>query len=140
MLDLEPRVHLEEPEHPVPAHDEFDGPGAEIVDRPGRPDGRFAERRPQVRVNDGGRSLFDDLLEPALHGAFAFAERHDAAAAVGQKLDFDMLRTLDEPLEVDAGVAEGALGLAHRHLQGRPELRLGPDDAHALAAASRRPL
>ncbi len=64
------------------------------------------------------RRLFDDLLMAALQGAVALAEVHDVAVVVGEHLDLDVARLLQELLHVDLGVAEGRQRFALRDVDG----------------------
>ena len=57
-----------------------------------------------------GRQL-DDLLAAPLQGAFALAQRHDAALAVAHDLHLDVARAADQPLGIESAVAERRLGL-----------------------------
>ncbi len=52
------------------------------------------------------RRFFDDLLMAALHGAVALAQVNHVAVIVGQHLEFDVPRPLQEFLHVDLVVAE----------------------------------
>ena len=62
-------------------------------------------------ARDAGRRRFlDHLLVAALHRAVAFAEVDRVALAVGQHLDLDVARVLEEFLHVDHVVAERGLG------------------------------
>ena len=53
-----------------------------------------------------GRFL-DDLLVAALHRAVALAQMDDVAVVVGEHLELDVARPLEEFLHVDLVVAEG---------------------------------
>src|ERR1039458_1159387 len=73
----------------------------------------------------------------ALYAAIALAQNFDVAVLVGEDLEFDVPRRLDELLEVQIGRAESGAGLVLRlRKQGRQIL--GPvDHAHAAPAATR---
>ena len=73
---------------------------------------------------------------PPLERALALAEVDDAAGPVAEDLELDVPRLREVLLEVDAPVAESALGLRGRELEGGRELLVGARDAHAAAAAS----
>ena len=75
-----------------------------------------------------------------LHRALALEEMHDVAVRVGEHLDLDVPRTLDEALDVERAVAERRLGLAARALDGVEHLACVAHDLHADAAAARRRL
>jgi hypothetical protein len=82
------------------------------------------------------RALLDHLLVAALHGAVALAQVDGVALAVGQHLDLDVARVLQEFLHVDHVVAERGLGLGLRGLDGGHQRRRLAHDAHAAPAAA----
>ena len=84
--------------------------------------------------------FFDQLLVAALDGALALAEGDDVAVLIGQHLELDVPRALDELLHVEVAVAEGVRGLGLRRLVERGQLLLAADDAHAASAAACRSL
>ncbi len=139
MLDLQPRVDLEEGE--ILSHgivDEFDGPRRSVGDA-------FAEpHRGPMQPHAGGagearcRRLLDDLLVAALQRTVPLAERNDAAPAVAKNLHFDMPGIGDEALEIDAGVAEAGLSGAFDGLKAVAQRVRRRTEAHADAAATRR--
>ena len=111
MLDLEPRVHLHEPDA-VGAQalarvgDELDRARADIVDRLGRLDRRLADRRAGRLVHARRRRLLDHLLVAALQRAVALEQVDDIAVAVAEHLHLDMARPLDIFLDQHPVVAE----------------------------------
>ena len=145
MLDLQPRVHLEEVE-PAPSpgalEQELDRAGVAIADAraPRRPPpAPMAARSAGVSAGDGLSSI--DLLMPALDRALALEQVDDVAVRVGEHLDLDVARPLDEALDVERAVAE------RRHApRAAPPGSLASrrsssaHDAHALAAAAGRRL
>lgn len=136
MLDLDPRVDLQEIVAPVLAHHELDGPGIPVVDRLCQSDGVPVQSSPRFLGEVGRRGDLDDLLVPALHRAVALVKMHDPAVVVGQDLDLDVARVFHQLLAKHAPVAERGRGLARREVEGGLHLVRGPDDAHAPAAAS----
>ena len=84
----------------------------------------------------GGR-LFDDLLVPSLHAAFALAEDDCAACPVAEPLHLDVLGRAQVALEVDARIAEGRTRAIGASLQRALELVGGLDDLHPDSAAAR---
>ena len=76
----------------------------------------------------------------ALDRAVALAVVHAVPVAVEEHLDLDVPRPVEVALEVDAAVSEGGLRLARGGSEGALHLLGGPDDADALAPASRRRL
>ena len=141
MLDLQPRVHLHEPE-PVGAQplggvgDEFDRAGARIVDRLGGRHRGFGHRPAHLLAHAGRGRLLDHLLVAALRRAVALEQMHGIAVIVAENLHLDMARLLDIFLDQHAVVAEGALGLALGRRQRLAEMVGVVDLAHALAAAA----
>ena len=137
MLDLQPRVHLEEVERAVGVEQELDRAGVGVAGRfraPPRP--RRAMRRRRSGVHRQRRRLLDDFLVAPLDRALALDERDDGAVVVAEQLDLDVPRTGDPALEVDGRVAERGPGLGARGAD-RVEQRVGGfDHAHALAAAA----
>ena len=141
VLNLQPRIHLHEPEavgfEPLGAvGDEFHGAGALITDRLGRRDRGRAHLRAQLGAHARRRRLLDNFLMAALQRAVALVEMDDMAVAVGEDLHFDMARRIDVFFDQHAGVAEGRLRLAHRGFERGIEVGVLVDPPHALAAAA----
>ena len=136
MLDLKPRVHLEEIEIAVLVDDELDGAGQVVADGLGERDGLRSHRLARLGVEERARRLLHDLLIAPLDRAFALAEMNDVAVLVAEHLDLDMARLLDIFLDEHAIVAEARLGLAPRRGEALGDLLGAIGDAHALAAAA----
>ena len=84
MLDLEPRVHLEEVVVAVGVHEELDGRGIMELDRAGHPAGTFEQRGARL-VPDAGRwRLLHELLVTSLDRAISLAQ--DGQPDVGTQL------------------------------------------------------
>src|SRR5207247_9294479 len=81
VLDLQARIHLQERGHAA-ADQELDGPDADVADARDEPHGRIHELPLSMRIETRRRSLLDDLLVAALHGAIAAAERPRGAVCV----------------------------------------------------------
>ena len=118
VLDLEARVHLDEPDAVRPqcfaaVGDELDRAGADIADSLGGLDGGGADLRAQVRRHARRRRFLDHLLVPALQRAIALAEMDDVAVRVGKDLKLDMARRGDVFLDQDPTGAEGGGDFAH---------------------------
>ena len=77
---------------------------------------------------------------PPLKRAITVPAMHGMTVRVGEDLDFDMPRPIDESLEVDAGVLEGGLRLIPGRLERGGQVRLVATDAHPFAAAAGRGL
>jgi hypothetical protein len=75
-------------------------------------------------------------LVAALHRAVTLVQVDDVAVVVTKELDFDVLGLVEEPLDEDGAVAEGALGLGGGALKGLLELGLLAHDTHAAATAA----
>ena len=91
-------------------------------------------------VEHGRGGFLDHLLVPALQGAVALAQMHDAALAVADHLHLDVARMVEEALDIDPVVAERGAGLVARHAHGVAQLVLVPDHRHAAPAATRHRL
>ena len=141
VLDLQPRVRLDEVERRVVAGD------VRVDEELERADVVVAQvaREPHRRIDDAiaqrwreagrGRDL-DQLLVAALQRAVALPQVRDGAGAVADDLHFDVAGARQQLLDVDIAVAERAarLGLAAR--VGLVEIIAGEHDAHAAPAAA----
>ena len=138
MLHLEPRIHLQEVETPVAIHQELHRAGVVVIRRAGGANGRFAHGLAHFGMlrDQWRRTFLHDFLVAALQGAFALAEVDHVAVAVAQNLNLDVAAVLDQPLDVDLGIAERAPGFAGGIAQGRFEIGLAVHAAHALSAAA----
>src|SRR5206468_2525429 len=140
MLDLQAGVDLQEVEVAGRREQELDGPGVAVADGAGDADGALAEAPTLVGTQGRRGCLLDQLLEAALHGAFALAEMKVRAVRIGEHLHLDVPGPLNVALGIHAPVLEAALGLP----AGRVDLgfeALGvAHDAHAAAPAARRRL
>ena len=139
VLDLQPRVHLEEVELAV-LEEHLDGAGVQVAARD-RDLHRRLTHRAARRVGDGGRGrLFDQLLVPALRRAVAIAEVDGVAVRVAEDLELDVTRPRQVPLHVALGPPEVRLRLALCRLE-RAGGALGVGDHfHAAPAAAVRGL
>ena len=135
VLDLQARVQLDEPEA-LPGDEELGRPGALVGDRTGERDRRRGDRRSGARREAGRGCLLEHLLVTSLNRAVALAEGLDGTVAVGEELNLDVPRALDEALAEDTIVAERRQRLAAGRRERRLELVLLPDRAHAPAATS----
>ena len=114
MLDLHPRVHLDEVEL-VLLEQELERAGAAIADLAAGLGAALADARLRSRIDQRCRRFFDDLLMAPLHRAVAVAQVHRVLVLVGQHLDLDVARILQKFLQVDGGIAERGLRFAARH-------------------------
>src|SRR5581483_10728979 len=145
MLDLEPRIHLDEPESvgtqaARSIGDEFDGTCPAITDRARGIDRPGADTHTQFRGHTERRRLLDDLLMPALQRAVALAEMNDITVAVAKNLNFDMPWRGDELLDQHMPGAERRLAFADGAFERGLEIGMLVDAAHTAAAAAGRGL
>ena len=139
VLDLHPRVHLDEVELVVLV-EELEGPRPAVADAPAGVRAAVADARERARVDARRRGLLDDLLVAALHRAVALAQPHGVLLLVREHLDLDVPRVGQELLHVDRRVAEGGLRLRPRQRHRCRECRLGVHHPHPAAAAAARRL
>ena len=137
MLDLDPRVHLDER---VPAgrgiEQELDRARVDVADVAGELDRVGTDALAQLGREVRRRRDLDHLLVAALQRAVALEEVHDVAAGVGQQLHLDVARAHERLLDVDGAVAERGRRLAAGLLdRSRQPLRIG-HQAHAAPAAA----
>ena len=141
VLDLDPRVHLDER---VPAgrriEQELDRARVDVADVAGELDGIGADAVTQLRREVRRRRDLDHLLMAALQRAVALEEVHDVAGGIGQQLDLDVARAHERLLEVDGAVAERRRRFAARLLQRGGEARRVGHEPHAAATAAVRRL
>src|SRR3954447_24483758 len=97
MLDLDPRVQLEEVALP-PGDEELGGAGVAVADRAGEALRGVEELGPELRVDRRRRRLLEHLLVAALDGAGALADRRHLAVRVGEELHLDVPRALEVAL------------------------------------------
>ena len=86
-----------------------------------------------------GRFL-EQFLVAALDGALALAEADHVAVLVGQHLELDVARLLDELFHVEIAVAERRRRLRLRRVKQVGQFFVAADDAHAAPAAAGRGL
>ena len=136
MLDLKARIHFEEVEIEIGVDEKFDGACVGVAACAREAHGGFAHFFAQVGRHDRRWSFFDHFLVAALDGAFAFAERNDAAVLVGEDLDFDVVGLFEIFFEIEARVAERVHGFGAGVAIGGSELGAAVHEAHAFAAAA----
>ncbi len=145
MLDLEPRVHLEEVELAVVGTldrlvEHLDRARVDVATRLRDLHRGLAHRSADLLAQARGRRLLDQLLVSALHRAVALAEPHRVAVDVGEDLHLDVTRSGEVLLEVRLGPPEVRLGLALRRVQRRLRVAGILHDLHAAAATAVRGL
>ncbi len=105
VLDLDPRVQLEEEVLPSRDH-ELRGAGSAVADRGREADGCGPECDSQLVVDRCRRRLLEHLLVAALDRALTLPER-DGSSGVREELHFDVPRLFEVALAEDRSVAEG---------------------------------
>ena len=138
VLDLQPGVDLHEGELlRLGLVEELDGGGAAVADLAGELGRRLRQLARLLVAEDRAGRLLHDLLVAPLVGAVAHAERPHGALPVGQELDLDVARRLDQALHQHRVVAEGLAGLGAGALVGVGDLVLLLHAPHAAPAAAR---
>src|SRR4051794_29235466 len=140
VLDLEPRVHLEEIEIAPLVDDELDRAGRAVTDGLRQRDGLPAHHFSGFGVEKRARRLLDDLLVAALDRTFALTEIDDFPVIVAKHLDLDVPRLFDVFLDKDAVVGKARFRLACGRTKPITHLGVARGDPHALAAAASRSL
>ena len=135
VLDLDPRVHLDEHVAAVGRQQELDRARVDVPDLAGEGDGVRAHPLAQVGVQPRGGGDLDDLLVATLHRAVALEEVDHVARPVGQDLHLDVARADDRLLEEHGRVAEGRLRLPHAGLEGVPQVLAALHPPHTSATA-----
>src|SRR5262249_33301493 len=105
MLDLQPRVHLDEKELAV-LIEKFEGTQALIAKLAQCLDGEFADPLALGHIERGGGRFFEHLLMGALQRAVALAEMDDPALAVSEDLDLDVARPIEIAFEIHLAAPE----------------------------------
>ena len=82
-----------------------------------------------------GRFL-DNLLVAALDGAIAFAQMDDVALVVAEDLEFDVMRVLDEFLDVNPRIAKRLFRFGARRVIAFDQRNVVVRHAHAASAAA----
>src|SRR5262249_35005528 len=116
MLDLEPRVELDERERAVRAEQELERARVHVPDLAA---GALRGTLPclaQLRRQRRRGRLLDQLLVPPLDRALALTEGEDVPVRVAQHLDLDVARGDEHLLEVERSVSERRSRLACRGL------------------------
>ena len=137
VLDLQPRVHLQEIEMAVAVQQELDRAGADVVHGARRRHRRRAHFFAQRGRDRRGGCLLEHLLVATLDRAVALAQVNDVAVFVAEDLDFDVARLDHRAFEDELFAAEGvACFRAGTDQCDRQVLRVF-DQPHAASAAAR---
>ena len=112
VLHLDARVHLDEVELAVLVHQELDGARILVADFGETAAQGLADLLAHFGCDLQRWRFFDQFLMAALDGALALEQRGDVAVLVGEDLELDVARLLDELFHVEFAVAEGVGGLS----------------------------
>jgi hypothetical protein len=136
MFNLNPGVDLDEVVAVLLVYQELGCAGITISNRAGKADSVVEDRIPHIGRQVLGGGNLDDLLVSPLDGAVTLVEVDNITVVVTEKLDLDVLGLVEEPLDEDGAVAEGALGLGGGSLEGFLEGSLVAHDTHATTATT----
>ena len=137
MLDLKPRIHLEEEEVAF-AIDQKLNRARVLVARGARDaDGGLAHSASQILIDDWRWALLEHLLMTPLKRAFALTKVDDIPEAVADQLNLDVSRRFDVLLDVDRSVVEARRGFGTRKRKRARNLVARADQPHAFSAAAR---
>ena len=114
-------VHLQEVELLLGVDEELDGSGIAVVGGLADLDSDFAHAAAHIGIDKGAGRLFENFLMAALDTALTFGEIDDVAVSVAEDLHLDVAWIFYELLDVNFGIAKGALGLALRGFESRGE-------------------
>src|SRR5690606_35767668 len=139
VLDLNPGIHFDEEEFAVFVQ-ELERTCATITHLAACLGAALANSLDKTAGNTRRWCFFDDFLMTALHGAITLAQPDSISPAVGQNLNLDMTRVLEELLHVDLGVAECGSGFGPGHGYCVQQRSLGVHHSHSTSAATARRL
>ena len=134
VLHLDTRIHFDEIELAcVGIHQEFDRTGSNVVR--GLTDSQCRLTKVCALSFDQIRRwrTLNDLLVPSLDRAITLEQMHQVAMGIAEKLHFHVACALNEFLEIDLILAESALGLAPRAVDGVEELALAVNWPHTAS-------
>src|SRR5690606_95577 len=102
---------LDQVEALVGADQELGRAGALVAGPVREADSRGSHRLARALREAGRGRLLQELLAPPPQGALALEQMDRSPVRVAQHLHLDVARVLDQLLDVEAGIAEGRLGL-----------------------------
>ena len=117
VLDLDPRVHLQEVEGAVLVEDALDRTGVDIPGLLRERDRSLCEPLAKSFIEERRRRFLDQFLVTSLDGAIALPEERDVPLRIGHDLRFDVPRVVDVALQEDLGAPEVRLRLAGRTVE-----------------------
>ena len=135
MLDLHARVHFDEIELAVFVQ-ELERTRAKIAHLLAGIRATIADAVDQAARNTRRRRFFDHFLVTTLHRAITLAQPDGVLERIGENLNFNVPRVLQEFLHVDLRVAERTAGFFARHVDRVDQRRFRVDHAHAAATTA----
>ena len=136
VLDLEARVRLHEERLSAVSEQKLESADTDETCGAGERAGRLDQA-----VSDGLREIrsggeLDELLVTALEGAVALPQVPDRAGRIGDDLDLDVARSLDQAFGVERADAESALRFGGAALEAGRNVVRPVDPPHASTAAA----
>src|SRR5205823_7318788 len=104
-LDLDAGVDFDEIEVVLLIDDELDRAGVGVARFLNQPHRRFAHREPLFLRQSRSGAFLDQFLMPPLRAALTLEQMTHIPMMIGDDLYFDVPRSIDVSLEIDAGVA-----------------------------------
>ena len=140
VLDLQPGVHFQEEEAPVPIQEELHRPRTPVAASGHQPERRLPHPRAEIlRDSESGRPLHE-LLPAALDRTLPLAQMDPAAPSVAEDLNLDVPRPVEPAFEKHPAIAEGRVGFGGRRRQGAGQILRAADDADPDAPTAGRRL
>ena len=136
MLDLDPRVHLEEIKRLLLVDEELHRAGAAIGKALREAYGGLVETATQEFGQSGRGRFLDQFLIATLDRAVPLAQVDHASCAIAENLHLDVAPACDEALEVYARISKGGSGLRGGERNRGRQLRQPLDPLHASATAA----
>src|SRR5690606_38114198 len=140
VLDLEPRVDLEEGDGAVLADEELAGARADVAGLAEDRLGGGVEQLALLLGEERRGRLLDELLVAALDRAVPGAHHQAVAVPVGEALGLDVARAVEVALDEALPTAEGGHGLADGRLVQVGDLLHGAGHLEPAAATAVRRL
>ena len=108
-----------------------------VFDRVGQLDRGAAHRLAHGGRDEGRGRFLQQLLVAALDGAVALADMDDLSVLVGQDLELDVVRILDQLFEIKRAIVKGFFRLHVRGVEALDEADVVMRLPHAASAAAR---
>ncbi len=139
MLDLEPGVHLQERDRAIGPDQVLDGARSLVSRSPSECHRPVEKGLSELVAEVGCGGFLDDLLIATLDRAVPFTQMDHVAVGVTDDLHLHVTSVLDERLDEDRSVTEGALGFTGGSGHGIAQCADVHDGSHpASATAGRR--